>query len=148
MPRRLPVVFSVPVATVMVIAILAGCSPNSSSAPKAADSTATATATGVPGGETGSTAPPKVLKISPGSRVTLAGSGCKPGAQVAAFAAASHASGQTVGQGTVNASGGFSITVTMPYMGEPEATLSAMCDNTAGTTIPATQLTIEYTSAG
>jgi hypothetical protein len=146
MPRRLALALSAPV--VIAVAALAGCSTGSPAAGPATVATPVTAATGTTSDGTGTAAPATVLSIAPGTRVTLAGSGCRPDAEVAIFAAASHASGQTLGQVTASASGGFSITVTVPYMGEPEATLSAMCDNAEGTTVPVTQRTVKYTSAG
>jgi hypothetical protein len=157
MPRRLALALSAPVAIAVVV--LAGCSTGSPSAQNTVGSATTAkptasatpavAATGTTPEGTETAAPATtVLNIAPGSSVTLSGTGCKPDAQVAIFAAASHASGRTLGQVAADASGGFSITVTVPYMGEPEATLSAMCDNTAGTTTAVTQRTVKYTSAG
>jgi hypothetical protein len=146
MPRRLALVLSAPVA--IAVAVLAGCSTGATTAGPTAPATPAVTATGTTPDGTATATPTTVLHIAPGSKVTLSGSGCKPDAEVAIFAAASHASGRTLGQVAADTSGGFSITVTVPYMGEPEATLSAMCDNASGTTVAVTQRTVDYTSAG
>jgi hypothetical protein len=83
-----------------------------------------------------------VKRIAPGASLTVSGGGCTPGATVTVNAGASHASGDTIGTGNADASGKFSITVKVPYMGQPDADVLASCGSTDRVDIP-----IEYSSA-
>jgi hypothetical protein len=69
-----------------------------------------------------------VQRIAPGASLMVRGSGCTAGATVTVNAGASHASGRTIGKGVADASGKFSITVKVPYVGEPEADVMASCN--------------------
>jgi hypothetical protein len=89
------------------------------------------------------TAATAAQRIAPGASLTVSGGGCAPGATVTVTVAASHASGETVGTGTANASGTFSITVKVPYRGQPDGDVTASC-NPEGTAVV---VPVEYTSA-
>lgn len=73
--------------------------------------------------------------------------GCEPGAVVTVIASASHASGTVIGQTTSNVVGAFSVPVSVPYKGQPTATVSARClDRSGATTIAAATISITYTN--
>lgn len=85
--------------------------------------------------------------IVPGQKVIMAGSGCKPGASVLIEATASHATGRDIGHGTAGSNGHFSVTVSVPYMGEAQADVIASCVNSAGNTQTVADLAVRYTTA-
>jgi hypothetical protein len=87
---------------------------------------------------------PAVLLLTPGSRETMSGIGCKPRTTVTVIGSARYASGVEVAKGKSTASGRFKITVKIPYMGEPEADFSAMCVNKAGDTIWPQRIPVAY----
>lgn len=91
-------------------------------------------------------APTTPIRIALGSKYTVTGGGCKPGAAVIVIATASHATGTTVGQGTADASGKFSVAATAPNNAQPDESLVAQCDSLSEGTI--TVASIEYTVAG
>jgi hypothetical protein len=85
--------------------------------------------------------------IAPGSYLTVTGSGCVADSSVTVLATASHATGTTIGRGTANAGGRFSLRVKMPFKGEPRAAIVAVCRGADQNTIIAAQIPVGYTSA-
>ena len=74
----------------------------------------------------------------------MTGRGCNPRTAVRIAGSARYAAGREVAQGKSTASGRFSITVTIPYLGEPEADFSATCVNKAGNTISPDRIPVAY----
>jgi hypothetical protein len=84
-----------------------------------------------------------VRRIAPGASLTVSGGGCTPGTSVTVTAVATHATGDVLTMGTADAGGKFSITVKVPYMGQPDAGVTASCDPDGDVV----DIPIEYTSA-
>jgi hypothetical protein len=89
---------------------------------------------------------PGTVDLAAGSSLTVAGSGCQPGAAVTVIAAAQNASGDNIGQATADASGSFSTVVTVPYMGQPDADVGANCVAPDGNSTNVVEIPIHYTS--